>query len=87
MRKALRSRARYDWETHETTRLRNADQIKSIREPEFPATGTARVSALLAEARRRRDEAFFAAWTEGGSGWRTGRPLDTMLEPAKIPAT
>ena len=61
MRKALLSRARYDWDTHEVTRRRNAEQIRSIPDPEFPVTGTARISALLAEARRRRDEAFRAA--------------------------
>jgi hypothetical protein len=78
MRKALQSRARYDWETHEATRRRNAEQIKSIPEPQFPATGTARVSALLAEARRRRDESLLVACTEGVSGSRTGIPLDNL---------
>ena len=85
MRKALRSRGRYDWDTHEETARRNAEQIKSIPEPEFPATGTARISALLAEARRRRDEAYVGACTEGGGGLRTDTPLDSRIGPVESP--
>lgn len=85
MRKALRSRAQYDWETHQATRKRNIEQIARIPEPEFPATGTARISALLAEARRRRDAAYIAACTETGSGQRTGRPLDSVIESSPRP--
>jgi hypothetical protein len=76
MRKAILSRARYDWEAHQATRLRNAEQIASIPTPEFPATGTARISALLTEARRRRDEAFLDGAGDGAGGLRTGTPLD-----------
>ena len=84
MRKALLSRARYDWDTHEATRQRNAEQIRSIPAPQYPATGTARISALLAVARRRRDEAYVVACTEAGSGMRTGTPLDSRL-PSTAP--
>ena len=31
MRKALLSRARYDWDTHDATRRRNAEQVKRSR--------------------------------------------------------
>ena len=82
MRKALLSRARYDWDIHEATRQRNAEQIASIPTPEFPATGTARISALLAEARRRRDEALVQGVGDGAGGLRTGAPLDNVINPA-----
>jgi hypothetical protein len=85
MRKALRSRAGYDWDTHDATRRRNIEQIKRMPEPEYPATGTARISALLAEARRRRDEAYIAACTGGGGGLRTSTPLDNRIQPT-VPA-
>ena len=55
--------------------------FKTIPEPEFPATGTARISKLLAQARRRRDHAYRAAGTEAGGGTRTGTPLDNLIEP------
>jgi hypothetical protein len=87
MRKALRSRAEYDWETHQATRQRNIEQIARIPEPEFPATGTARISSLLTEARRRRDAAYVVACTESGSGMRTSRPLDAVIESSPKPAT
>jgi len=81
MRKALLSRARYDWVTHEATRERNAEQMAALPTPEFPATGTKRISALLAEARRRRDEALVQGAGDG-SGLRTGTPLDNVIRPA-----
>jgi hypothetical protein len=84
MRKALRSRARYDWDTHEATRRRNADQIGDIPAPEYPATGTARIGALVAEARRRRDAALLAGAGEGAGGLRSRRPLDNVLAPTPI---
>lgn len=86
MREALLSRARYDWETHETTRQRNAAQIAEIPAPEYPATGTARIGALIAEARRRRDDALLAATGEGAGGLRTRRPLDNVIAPEMTPA-
>lgn len=78
MRKALLSRARYDWDTHEATRKRNAEQISALPAPEFPATGTTRISALLAEARRRRDEALVHGAGDG-IGLRTSTPLDNAI--------
>jgi hypothetical protein len=81
MRKALLSRARYDWDTHEATRKRNAEQMRSIPTPQFPATGTARISALLATARRRRDEALIRGAGDG-AGLGTSTPLDNVIEPA-----
>ncbi len=83
MREALRTRGRYDWETHQDTRRRNAEQIRSIPDPEFPATGTARISALLAEARRKRDAATLAALTDGRNGWRARTPADNLIDTTK----
>jgi hypothetical protein len=82
MRSALRSRARYDWETHEATRRRNAEQIAEIPPPVYPATGTARIGALVAEARHRRDEALLAGAGEGAGGLRGRRPVDNVIAPA-----
>ena len=82
MRKALGSRARYDWDTHEATRRRNAEQIAEIPAPEYPATGTARIGALIAEARRHRDEALLAGAGEGAGGLRSRRPLDNAIAAA-----
>ncbi len=81
MRRALLERGRYDWDTHEATRRRNAEQIKSLPAPEFPATGTARISALLAEARHRRDEALLRGAGEGAGGLRARTPLDNAIGP------
>jgi hypothetical protein len=86
MRKALLSRARYDWDTHEATRQRNAEQIVSIPMPEFPATGTARISALLADARRRRDETLLHGAGDGAA-LRTSTPLDNVIKPVKLART
>jgi hypothetical protein len=79
MRRALLSRGRYDWETHEATRRRNVEQIASIPSPEYPATGTARIAALLAEARRRRDEALLDGAGDGAGGLRSSTPLDNVI--------
>lgn len=79
MRKALRSRARYDWETHEATRRRNAEQIAELPAPQYPATGTARIGALIAEVRRRRDEALLSGTGAGAGGLRSGQPLDNRI--------
>ena len=90
MRKALRSRAYYDWDTHRDTRQRNRDQIAAIPAPEYPATGTARIGKLIAEARRRRDQALLAAHAGGGAGISTVVPLDKVIEsptPAPRPST
>jgi len=35
---------------------RQAERVASIADPSFPATGTARISALLAEAREKETE-------------------------------
>lgn len=86
MREALLSRARYDWETHEATRQRNAAQIADIPAPEYPATGTARIGALIAEARRRRDEALLTSAGEGAGGLRSRRPLDNVIASEPTPA-
>lgn len=51
-----RAQGVYDWSTHEGTRRRNEDQIDGRAAPAYPATGTARVAAMLQEARRRRFE-------------------------------
>ncbi|MEZ5167700.1 MAG: hypothetical protein R2695_14910 [Acidimicrobiales bacterium] len=48
--RAPQLQARYDWDAHATTRERNAKQIDAVPGPKFPATGTSRISALLAEA-------------------------------------
>jgi len=48
--------------------------------PEFPATGTARISALLAEARHRRDEDLRQRAGDGSGGFRAATPLDHMIE-------
>ena len=53
MKKALQSRARYDWDAHTLTRGRNAQQVNKLKPPSLPATGTERISALLDEARKR----------------------------------
>ncbi len=82
MRKAVLSRARYDWETHQATRKRNAEQIALVPTPEFPATGTARISTLYAAARHRQVEALRQGVGEGAGGFRTGRPPDNVIEPA-----
>lgn len=78
MRRALFSRGRYDWGTHEITRQRNARQIAELPTPEFPAIGTNRIGALIAEARRRRDEALLS----GSSGIRTETPADNVIPTA-----
>jgi hypothetical protein len=83
MRKALLSRGRYDWDTHEATRLRNREQIAGIPAPEYPATGTARIGALIAEARRQRDAALLAGAGDGAGGIRTRRPLDNVITPTR----
>jgi len=75
MRKALFSRGRYDWETHEITRQRNARQIADLPTPEFPATGTKRIGMLIAEARRQRDQALVS----GSAGLRTETPADNTI--------
>ena len=79
MRKALLDRGRYDWVVHEATRRRNAEQIAAIPTPEFPATGTARIGALVAAARRRRDEVLLTGVGAGAGGLRAGRPLDNVI--------
>lgn len=86
MRRALRSRASYDWDAHEATRRRNAEQIAEIPTPRYPATGTARIGALIAEARRRRDEALLAGAGEGAGGLRARRPLDDLIVSVATPA-
>jgi hypothetical protein len=48
-------------ELQKATRLRMAQQVSNMAEPAHPATGTDRVSALLAEARRLENEALAAA--------------------------
>lgn len=85
MREALRSRAGYDWATHEATRLRNRAQIEAIPAPEYPAFGTARIGAVIAQARRRRDEAILAGLAKGGAGLRTATPADNLI-PSAAPA-
>ena len=74
MRKALRFRSGYDWETHEATRRRNTEQIARMAPPEYPSTGTRRIGRLVAEARQRRDRAYVAACTERGGGLSTATP-------------
>ncbi len=80
MKRALLIRGPYDWETHDATMRRNRAQMDLIPEPEFPALGTDRISALLAEARHRRDSALVSGVGDGAGGLRTGRPLDNMIE-------
>ncbi len=82
MRKALLSRVGYDWETHQETRHRNARQLTSMPAPEYPATGTARISALLTQARNLRDEALRHGVGDGAGGLRTGTPMDNIIGPA-----
>ena len=65
---------------------RNAEQIRAMPEPELSATGTVRISALLSEARSRRDGTMVRVLGEGGTGLRTGTPLDTVIEPMASPA-
>ena len=48
-------------ELHKATRLRMAERVSNMAEPTHPATGTDRVAALLAEARRRENEEMAAA--------------------------
>ena len=55
-----RALSQYELAAQERVRERNAEQAGQISEPELPSTGTVRVSALLAEAQRRRDEAMQA---------------------------
>ena len=87
MRKALRSRAGYDWDTHKATRQRNREQIATIPPPQYPACGTARIGRLVAEARRRRDEALLAAHARGGASVGAAVPLDNMIPSAAPAAT
>lgn len=79
MRKALRARAGYDWETHDATRRRNAEQLAARPTPEFPATGTARIGARIAAARAQRDAALRRMAGDGAGGLRTRRPLDNTI--------
>ncbi len=80
MKRALLIRGPYDWETHDATLRRNRAQMDLIPKPEFPALGTARISALLAEARHRRDSALISGVGDGAGGLRAGRPLDNVIE-------
>ncbi len=48
-------------ELQKATRLRMAQRVSNMAEPAHPATGTDRVAALLAEARRLENEAMAAA--------------------------
>lgn len=43
---------------------RQAERVAGITDPRFPATGTSRISALLAEAKEREYEARLAAARE-----------------------
>lgn len=54
--RASRAQGVYDWSTHEGTRRRNEGQIDERATPDYPATGTTRIAAMLHEARRRRVE-------------------------------
>jgi hypothetical protein len=40
---------------------RQAERVAAIADPRYPATGTARISALLAQARERENEQRLAA--------------------------
>lgn len=51
--KALRAQ-QTDWQVQANLMKRRADQVAAMPEPEYPATGTARIAALLAEARATR---------------------------------
>jgi hypothetical protein len=54
------------------TRLRATQQVIDLAEPTLPATGTDRVAALLAEARRNQREAIVADLTKADPVARTG---------------
>ncbi|MEM9203682.1 MAG: hypothetical protein AAGC53_18735 [Actinomycetota bacterium] len=79
----LESRYGYDPSIHESTLLRNRRQAELMPTPHWPATGTAMISARLAEARRLRDLALVDAFTEGGAAPRTASPGDnaTVVAP------
>jgi hypothetical protein len=60
MRRTPQGLSQYELAAQGRIRQRNAEQAGKIPEPQLPSTGTSRVSALLAEAQRKRDEAWQA---------------------------
>ena len=59
-RQTRRGLSQYEMAAQEQIRERNAEQAGQIPEPDLPSTGTSRISALLADAQRQREEAWRA---------------------------